>query len=194
MKNWMKFKFGVDLDYHKLDPMELSYSEFEKGLAETLAEGYHKKEETLGQEDMRTLERMISLQIIDTKWRDHLYNMDEMRDGIWTLSYGERNPLVEYKIQGFNLFRSMLSTLKEDILEYMMRVQIEKVVREEPPVPEQNIAGSEFHAEVEQFGAGGIPMSRQAAPAARRPEPRSEANVPTEGGVKRKKSRRSRRG
>ncbi len=194
MKNWMKFKFGVDLDYNKLDPMELSYSEFEEGLAETLAEGYRKKEETLGQEDMRTLERMISLQIIDTKWRDHLYNMDEMRDGIWTLSYGERNPLVEYKIQGFNLFRSMLSTLKEDILEYMMRVQIEKIVREEPPVPEQNIAGSEFHAEVEQFGAGGIPMSQQAPHAARRPEPRNEANVPTEGGVKRKKSRRSRRG
>ena len=76
---------------------------------------------------MRTLERMISLQIIDTKWRDHLYNMDELRDGIWTLGYGERNPLVEYKIQGFNLFRDMLATLKEDILEYMMRVQVEKV-------------------------------------------------------------------
>ena len=171
-----------------------NYDEFEEGLAGALAEGYRKKEESLGQEDMRTLERMISLQIIDTKWREHLYNMDELRDGIWTLSYGERNPLVEYKIQGFNMFRGMLSTLKEDILEYMMRVQIEKVVREEPPEPAQNIAGSEFHAEVEQFGAGGIPMSQQAAKATRRPESKKENNAPTEGGVKRKKSRRSRRG
>ncbi|HPG51728.1 MAG TPA: preprotein translocase subunit SecA, partial [Spirochaetota bacterium] len=186
MKNWMKFKFGIDLDYKKLDPMELNYDEFEEGLAGALAEGYRKKEESLGQEDMRTLERMISLQIIDTKWREHLYNMDELRDGIWTLSYGERNPLVEYKIQGFNMFRGMLSTLKEDILEYMMRVQIEKVVREEPPEPAQNIAGSEFHAEVEQFGAGGIPMSQQAAKATRRPESKKENNAPTEGGVKRK--------
>jgi preprotein translocase subunit SecA len=194
MKNWMRFKFNVELDYGKLDPIELTYDEFENGLAEALAEAYLKKEEQLGSQDMRTLERMISLQIIDTKWRDHLYNMDELRDGIWTLSYGERNPLVEYKIQGFNLFRSMMSTLKEDILEYMMRVQVERVVQEEPAVPEHSIAGSEFHAEVEQFGNGGIPMSRQAAPQQRRPEPRHESNAPTEGGVKRKKSRRSRRG
>jgi len=190
----MKFKFNVDLDYARLDPIQLNYGEFEDGLVEALTGAYRRKEEQVGHEDMRTLERMISLQIIDTKWRDHLYNMDELRDGIWTLSYGERNPLVEYKIQGFNLFRGMLSTLKEDILEFMMRVQVERVVQEEPAIPESSIAGSEFHAEVEQFGGGGIPMSRQASPQQRRAEPRREQNQPTEGGVKRKKSRRSRRG
>ena len=119
--------------------------------------------------------------------------MDELRDGIWAVGYSERNPLVEYKIQGFNLFRAMLSTLKEDILEFMMRVQVERVVREEPPVPAHSIAGSEFHAEVEQFGAGGIPMSPQAPAPARRAEQKREQQQ-TEGGVRRKKSRRSRRG
>ena len=194
LKNWMKFKFNVDLDYARLDPIQLNYGEFEAGLVEALSEAYGSKEEQIGHEDMRTLERMISLQIIDTKWRDHLYNMDELRDGIWTLSYGERNPLVEYKIQGFNLFRTMMSTLKEDILEYMMRVQVERVEREEPAIPESSIAGSEFHAEVEQFGGGGIPMSQQGTAQQRRAEPRREHQAPTEGGVKRKKSRRSRRG
>ncbi|OHD63199.1 MAG: preprotein translocase subunit SecA [Spirochaetes bacterium RBG_13_51_14] len=194
LRNWMRFKFGVELDLKRADPYQLTYGEFEKAITGALEEAYRQKEVNLGNEDMRILERMISLQIIDSKWRDHLYNMDEMRDGIWTLSYGERNPLVEYKIQGFNLFREMLSTLKEDILEYMMKVQVERVVREELPQPEQNIIGSEYHPEVEQFGAGGIPLSAQPAPVQRSVEPKREALAVTTGGVKRKKSRRSRRG
>ncbi len=195
LKNWMRFKFGVDLDLDKISPMELRYSEFEEGITDELKKAYKAKEETLGAKDMRALERMISLQIIDTKWRDHLYNMDEMRDGIWTLSYGERNPLVEYKIQGFNLFRDMLATLKEDILEYLMRVQVERIVEEEPPVPSAEVIGSEFHAEVEQFGAGGIPLASQsqAFPAHRPADPGKEQHQETVGGFKRKKSRRNRR-
>jgi preprotein translocase subunit SecA len=192
LANWMRFKFGIELDLKKNDPFILSYNEFEEALVNTIKDAYKTKEETMGSRDMRTLERMISLQIIDNKWRDHLYNMDEMRDGIWTLSYGERNPLVEYKIQGFNLFHAMLSSLKEDILEYMMRVQVERV-EEEVPQPHE-IAGSEFHPEVEQFGSGGIPLSTQASSVRRHPEQKKEQHVETTGGVKRKKSRRSRRG
>ncbi len=193
LKNWMRFKFGVEVDFEKISPIELNYSEFEEAIINRLKEAYKIKEDTLGAKDMRALERMISLQIIDTKWRDHLYNMDEMRDGIWTLSYGERNPLVEYKIQGFNLFRDMLATLKEDILEYLMRVQVERIVEEEPPQPSSEIIGSEFHAEVEQFGAGGIPLSSQAAAVRKPAEQKKEQHAETTGGVKRKKSRRNRR-
>jgi len=192
LKNWMRFKFGIEIDLKKTDPFVLSYSEFEEAIINTLKDAYKAKEETLGPRDMRTLERMITLQIIDNKWRDHLYNMDEMRDGIWTLSYGERNPLVEYKIQGFNLFHEMLSTLKEDILEYMMRVQVERVEEELPQAHE--IMGSEFHPEVEQFGSGGIPLSAQAAPIRKHPEQKKDHHAVSTGGVKRKKSRRSRRG
>jgi preprotein translocase subunit SecA len=194
LRNWMRYKFNVDLDTHHLDPLKLNYSQFEEGIIDALKEAYKAKEEMLGAKDMRTLERMISLQIIDTKWRDHLYNMDEMRDGIWTLSYGERNPLVEYKIQGFNLFRDMLATLKEDILEYMMRVQIERIVEEEVPTASPEIIGSEYHPEVEQFGSGGIPLSSQAVPARKHADQKKEQHTVAEGGVKRKKSRRSRRG
>ena len=194
LKNWMRYKFNVDLDERNIDPLQMNYSEFEEGITTALTDAYRAKEEMLGAQDMRMLERMISLQIIDTKWRDHLYNMDEMRDGIWTLSYGERNPLVEYKIQGFNLFRDMLATLKEDILEYMMRVQVERVVQEEVPEAAPEIIGSEYHPEVGQFGSGGIPVSAQAQPASRRSEPKRDQPFAVSGGVKRKKSRRSRRG
>ncbi|MBN2160265.1 MAG: preprotein translocase subunit SecA [Spirochaetes bacterium] len=195
LQNWMKFKFGVEFDLEKNDPIKLSYTEFVESIIQTLKDAYAARESTIGVADMRTLERMISLQIIDGKWRDHLYNMDEMRDGIWTLSYGERNPLVEYKIQGFNLFRGMLATLKEDILEYMMKVQVERVEPEQPAPVEYQPVGSEFHAEVEQFGSGGIPLSNQSAPPRRHAEPKKEHHdpAPVIGGVKRKKSRRSRR-
>jgi preprotein translocase subunit SecA len=168
MKNWMRFKFGVELDLEKINPFELKYDEFIDASTACLKE--------------------------DTKWRDHLYNMDELRDGIWTLSYGERNPLVEYKIQGFNLFREMLSSLKEDILEYMMKVQVERVVEQEVSEPHYDSIGSEFHAEVEQFGSGGIPLSAQQAPAQRVSESKKEHGTVITGGVKRKKNRRSRRG
>ncbi|HPV40622.1 MAG TPA: preprotein translocase subunit SecA [Spirochaetota bacterium] len=193
LANWMRFKFGVDVDFAEISPMEMRYAEFEEAIINKLKNAYKEKESQLGEKDMRALERMISLQIIDTKWRDHLYNMDEMRDGIWTLSYGERNPLVEYKIQGFNLFRDMLATLKEDILEYLMRVQVERVEEEAPPQPSAEIIGSEFHAEVEQFGAGGIPLSSQAAPVRKPAEQQKGQHQETVGGVKRKKSRRNRR-
>ncbi|OHD70482.1 MAG: preprotein translocase subunit SecA [Spirochaetes bacterium RBG_16_49_21] len=194
IKNWMRFKFGVEIDFKKIDPYELSYHDFTEAVTARLKEEYRNKEAALGKDDMRALERIITLQIIDNKWRDHLYNMDELRDGIWTLSYGERNPLVEYKIQGFNLFREMLSALKEDILEYMMKVQVERVAEEAAPESLYNAIGSEFHAEVEQFGSGGIPLSAQSAPVRKASEPKKEPHTTTIGGVKRKRSRRSRRG
>jgi preprotein translocase subunit SecA len=197
LKNWMRLKFGVDVDFKKIDPYDLTYHEFKDAITARLKEEYVHKEETIGAEDMRALERIITLQIIDNKWKDHLYNMDELRDGIWTLSYGERNPLVEYKIQGFNMFRDMLSALKEDVLEYMLKVQVERVQKQAVPEPLYNAIGSEYHPEVEQFGAGGIPMSTQSAQVmVRKPaEPKKERHeASTIGGVKRKKSRRSRRG
>jgi len=197
LKNWMRFKFGIEIDFEKIDPLELKYQEFTDAVTKLLKSEYKKKEETLGHDDMRALERIITLQIIDSKWRDHLYNMDELRDGIWTLSYGERNPLVEYKIQGFNLFREMLSTLKEDILEYMMKVQMERVPEEEARESGYDAIGSEFHAEVEQFGQGGIPLAAQNAQPRHVPSIQKEhhqTQTTTTGGVKRKKSRRNRRG
>ncbi|TFH43786.1 MAG: preprotein translocase subunit SecA [Chrysiogenales bacterium] len=194
LKNWLRFKFGVDIDYERTDPIQLNYHEFQEAVAGLFVEEYKNKENMLGTHDMRTLERMVTLQVIDTKWRDHLYNMDELRDGIWTLSYGERNPLVEYKIQGFNLFRDMLDTLKEDILEYMMKVQVERVVEREFSGPPVDAIGSEYHPEVGQFGSGGIPLS--ASPdndSAGNNRNKEHQNTPTTGGVKRKKSRRNRR-
>ena len=89
---------------------------------------------------MRILERLISLQVIDNKWREHLLAMDHLRDGIWAMGYGERNPLVEYKIEGSRIFSDMLINLKEEIMEYMMKVEIRRIEEEVPAHPRMSPA------------------------------------------------------
>jgi preprotein translocase subunit SecA len=113
--------------------------------------------------------------------------MDHLRDGIWAMGYGERNPLVENKIEGSRIFSNMMINMKEDIIEYMMKVEVQRIEEERPVRPGHAVSASEFHPEVDQFGAGGIPMSA--------PETRKTGGEDkhTEGGVKRKKTRRSRR-
>jgi preprotein translocase subunit SecA len=187
LQSWFKMKFTIDLDYSEINPVELNYNDFLDILIERINRLYDEKEEKNGHSDMRIIERLISLQVIDNKWREHLLAMDHLRDGIWALGYGEKNPLVEYKIEGARLFADMLGNLKEDIIEFLLKVEVRKV-EEEVPVPQNQIpVGDEFHAEVGQFGAGGIPAQAAIARKAREPE------KPVEGGVRRRKTRRSRR-
>jgi preprotein translocase subunit SecA len=114
--------------------------------------------------------------------------MDHLRDGIWTMGYGERNPLVEYKIEGSRIFSNMLLNMKEEIIEYMMKVEVRKVEVDDTPQNDIPFKNAEvFHPEVDQFGTGGIPAGLSLK-AKNTTEEKS-----TEGGVKRKKTRRSRR-
>ncbi len=189
LKGWIKQKFTIDIDYNEINPIESTYAEFIQKLIEKLAAKYSEKEDRFGPVDMRVLERLISLQVIDNKWREHLLAMDHLRDGIWAMGYGERNPLVEYKIEGSRIFSDMLISMKEEIMEYMMKVEVQRVeVDEDEPSRPRNVPmASEYHPEVDQFGTGGIPMS---APDLKKLKADEK---PTEGGVRRKKTRRSRR-
>ncbi|MCP4724247.1 MAG: preprotein translocase subunit SecA [bacterium] len=182
------------IDYEKTNPNNLSYDEFLDEIKGEIHKIYETKETDMDTESMRTLERLITLQVIDNKWREHLLAMDELRDGIWTVGYGEKNPLVEYKLQGFEMFRDMMDWLKQDVLEYLLKVQVQEVVRQEEEEYEFKQVGDEFHAEVEQFGAGGIPVAANPnpQPGRRAVGHQAEEHVST-GGVKRKKTRRSRR-
>ena len=190
---WLKSKLAYDIDYESINPREMNSASYLDALIDSITDIYHRKEAQIMPENMRILERMISLQVIDNKWREHLLNMDQLRDGIWTLGYGERNPLVEYKLEGFRIFNDMMRKLKEDIIEFMMKVQVDRIVEvEEKPIPQQ-IEGSEYHAEVEQFGSGGMSLATMmdAAPGHRGVQ--EPTNITTSGTVKRKKTRRSRR-
>jgi preprotein translocase subunit SecA len=84
---------------------------------------YEKKEQSIGLELMRHLERMVFLQIIDAKWKDHLYAMDSLREGIGLRAYGQRDPLVEYKREAFGMFSQMVASIEEESVEAIFKLQ-----------------------------------------------------------------------
>ena len=83
-------------------------------------------------EEMREFERVVILKVIDRKWMDHIDDMDQLRQGIGLQAYGQKDPLVEYKMSGFEMFDEMLSGIQEDTLRLIFHVRVEeKVEREE---------------------------------------------------------------
>ncbi|MEK6802722.1 MAG: preprotein translocase subunit SecA [Nitrospirota bacterium] len=97
---------------------------------------YDHKEQELSSELMRYLEKMLLLQVIDHHWKDHLLGMDHLRDGIGLRGYGQKDPLIEYKREGFDMFSSMMDRIKSDVLERMFRVQAVRGEQPPPPAPE----------------------------------------------------------
>ena len=114
----------------------MSRDELKAKLYKTAEDNYNQREKLFGSEIMRDLERLIMLKVVDNKWMEHLDHMDMLREGIGLRSYGQRNPLVEYKIEGHNMFQEMIDNIQDDIVSLMYRVN---VVREQPPQPEDRL-------------------------------------------------------
>ena len=91
-------------------------------------ENYELRERVVGKANMRRLERLAMLQVIDTSWREHLYEMDQLKEGIGLRAYGQKDPLIEYKSEGFRAFTDMLARINEAVIELIFKAQ----VREEP--------------------------------------------------------------
>ncbi len=89
-------------------------------------DAYLGKEEQLGSEMMVNLSKFLALQIIDRKWMNHLDNMDELRQGIGLRAYGQKDPLTEYKFESFDMFNEMTSTIREDIVQNLFRIKVER--------------------------------------------------------------------
>ncbi len=85
---------------------------------------YDAREEQLGEEVMRELERRVLLSVLDRKWREHLYEMDYLREGIGLRAYSQRDPLVEYQREGFDLFNAMMDSIKEESVGYLFNVEV----------------------------------------------------------------------
>ncbi len=83
---------------------------------------YQDKEKELSPEHLRHMERMLLLHIIDTKWKDHLYGMDQLKDGITLRAFGQRDPLVEYKREGFKMFQIMYESIHQDLAEMILKI------------------------------------------------------------------------
>ncbi|MDR3269974.1 MAG: preprotein translocase subunit SecA [Peptococcaceae bacterium] len=98
---------------------------------------YEEREVQFGEELMRQIERAVMLQVVDNKWMDHLDAMDMLREGIGLRAYGQKDPLVEYRQEGFAMFQGMIDSIQEDIVRYIMRVAPRVV--EETPEEAQNL-------------------------------------------------------
>jgi preprotein translocase subunit SecA len=188
-----KFQINIRQEINNLEKLDINA--FETALKESIVRRHKEKEKLIGPENMRHAERMIALQVIDSKWREHLYSMDQMRDGIWTVGYGGKNPLVEYKLNGFRIFQESLFAIKQEIVEFLMKVQFREndSFKDEPTAPPEEILGDEVHQELGQFGASQSAFAQGAAiHSASRAKNKETEHI--EGGTKRKKTRRSRRG
>jgi preprotein translocase subunit SecA len=102
---------------------------------------YGEKEESVGTDTLRDIERRVMLSVIDQHWREHLYEMDYLQEGINLRAMGQKDPLVEWQREGFEMFGQMMHGISQDFVRYVMHVQ---VVQEEPPPPPtvQNVSYS----------------------------------------------------
>ena len=121
LTNAVKLKFGVEVKVSALS--SLSSEQIKGELSEIVAKAYQEKEQAIGEDLMRHMERMVFLQVIDSKWKDHLYAMDSLREGIGLRAYGQRDPLIEYKREGFNMFSQMIEGIEEDAAEMLFKLQ-----------------------------------------------------------------------
>ncbi len=116
--------FGLDMPRQGIDASQLNRQELGDAIFEKLQALYDAKEKQLGPDAMRYHERMIMLSVLDTQWKDHLLNMDHLKEGIGLRGYGQHDPLVEYKRESFDMFESMMQRFQEDTARYLFHMQI----------------------------------------------------------------------
>ena len=131
----------------------MSRDELQECLEKLAEEGYHNRELLFGEENMRELEKVVMLRVVDKKWMEHLDHMDMLRDGINLRAYGQRNPLVEYKIEALDMFEEMEADIQDQIASLMYHVSI--------ITPEQQQEAAAKQAAAQQPDAQETPASEQ---------------------------------
>ncbi|UWZ82983.1 preprotein translocase subunit SecA [Occallatibacter riparius] len=117
-------QFGVSLEAAGIKPLELARHELGDEIFERLKQEYEAKENILGAPTMRYHERMVMLSVMDGLWKDHLLSMDHLKEGIGLRGYAQRDPLVEYKRESFDMFEAMMLKFQEDTVRFLFRMQI----------------------------------------------------------------------
>jgi preprotein translocase subunit SecA len=100
---------------------------------------YAAREEELGSEITRELERRVILTVLDRKWREHLYEMDYLQEGIGLRAMAQRDPLVEYQREGFDMFTAMMDAIKEESVGFLFNLEVQVEAEDAPPPPEQSV-------------------------------------------------------
>ncbi len=124
LKTDLQGQFGMDLAAEGLEGQKLNRDELRQALIERLHRKYEEKEKLLGAEALRWHERMIMLQVVDSQWKDHLLGMDHLKEGIGLRGYGQKDPLVEYKKESFQMFNEMMDRIEGETIKYLWLMQV----------------------------------------------------------------------
>ncbi|MCG6144581.1 preprotein translocase subunit SecA [Leptospira bandrabouensis] len=152
-------------------------------LSKLVKELYESKVSSIGEEVWRSIERNVFLDILDHRWKEHLYAMDHLKEGIWTVGYGEKNPLIEYKLQGFKMFDQLVENLKNEVVSFLLKIEVTDSDRnqDESSPKEYKKIGEEQRAEVDMFG-NEVKSNKS--------KPQVSSTTSSGGGSERKSSRR----
>ncbi len=124
-------QFGPVFETLNVDWNTINHPELRETIIARLTELYEEKEKIIGSDQMREFERIIMLQIIDTQWKDHLLGMDYLKEGIGLRGYGQRDPLVEYKRESYDMYQAMMDRIEDETIRYLFLLQ--PVVEKELP-------------------------------------------------------------
>lgn len=117
----IKTIFNVN-DLESLSKKHLDVQEITDELKEKALQNYNKKAEEIGQNEIGEVERVVMLKVVDQKWMDHIDAMDELKDGIGLRAYGQKDPVVQYRIEGFDMFDKMVNDIKHDVVKILLNI------------------------------------------------------------------------
>jgi len=163
LQNSVLNQFGLRLDTDQLG--NKTRQELESYLNDLLARRYEEKEQVVGAENMREAERIIMLNVIDNQWKDHLLSMDHLKEGIGLRSYGQKDPLIEYKKESFKMFQDMMDRIEDETIRflYFLRIEMGNVPLPYPEPEEEEEENPLALPEPEPEMAGVSVAQRQAA-------------------------------
>ncbi|MFA6216720.1 MAG: preprotein translocase subunit SecA [Candidatus Omnitrophota bacterium] len=152
LMNALRLRIGLELDASFLK--DKNRDAVRKDIFAKISQAYEAKEKTIGEGLARHLERMVFLQIIDGKWKDHLYAMDKLREGIGLRAYGQRDPLIEYKREAYAAFSSMFYSIESESAEMIFKLQ---------PAPPEAKFKEVFHSSSQELLHPEVSRSKQPA-------------------------------
>ncbi|MFO7886580.1 MAG: preprotein translocase subunit SecA [Desulfobacteraceae bacterium] len=124
MAEAVKKQFNFTLDFNSVPESEFTLEKLAKLVYDRASAFYREKFSIIGEEETRQLERYVMLQTVDTLWKDHLLNMDHLKEGIGLRGYAQQNPLIIYKKEGFEMFQGLIDRIKEETLHILFRIKI----------------------------------------------------------------------
>jgi preprotein translocase subunit SecA len=132
--------FLADLGREDQELRDLGRDDLAEFAHEAADQAYERRENQLGSESLRQLERLVTLRIIDDRWRDHLYELDQLKSGVGLRAYGQKDPLLEYKQEAFQLFVSLLDDVDQQIVETIFRAELVPASEEAVRRPQNVVA------------------------------------------------------